>query len=94
MTRKELKDWVVHYMGGNISCKEFTEAVTAYLEGSQTLCERIQFQMHLGICFGCRNYLQQMKHTISTLGQLPSEPIPPQIRDELIQRFRNWKKET
>ena len=46
MTRKELKELVIHYMGGNISCKEFTEVVTDYLEGSQTFFERIQFQMH------------------------------------------------
>jgi hypothetical protein len=29
-----------------------------------------------------------MKATIRTLGMLPAEPIPPEVLDELVCRFR------
>ncbi len=86
------KEKVIDYLAGKITCKEVTEAVTEYLEGSLTLKDRVRFQMHLGMCVGCRNYLKQMKYTIQTLGKLPSEPIPPEVKDELVRRFRNWEK--
>ena len=92
MMEKPLRNVVMAYMAGNLTCKQVAEAVTGYLENSLTFWERVRFQMHLGMCFGCRNYLNQMKHTIQTLQKLPTEPIPPQIRDELLERFRNWKK--
>ncbi len=92
MTPKELKAEMMHLMAGNMSCKELTELITEYLEGSMPLGQRIRFQIHLGLCLGCRNHLRQMKLTIQTLGKLPVESIPPAIRDEMLNRFRNWKK--
>ena len=91
MTRDDLKNQIIDYLAGKLTCKEVTEAITDYLEGRLSFGEWVRFQMHLGLCFGCRRYLRQMKLTIRTLGALPAEPIPPAIRDELIQRFRSWK---
>lgn len=91
MTREELKNQVIDYLAGKVTCKEFVEAVTDYLEGSQSFLVRMRFQMHLGMCLGCRMYLRQMKQTIHILGRLPEEPLPPAVRDELLQRFRTWK---
>ena len=81
------------YMTGNFTCQEVAELVTEYLEGSLSLSERMRFQMHLGMCFACRNYLRQMKYTVATLKQLPPDPVPPEVKDELMKRFRDWKKE-
>ncbi len=69
-----------------------TELVTDYLEGRLPLPRRVRFQLHLGMCRHCRAYLRQMKATIRTLGRLPQEPIPPHIADDLLRRFRNWKR--
>lgn len=91
MTREELTHQVMEYLAGKVTCKEFTEAVTDYLEGSQGVLGWVRFQMHLGMCLGCRTYLRQMKQTVRTLGRLPEEPLPPAVRDELLQRFRTWK---
>jgi predicted anti-sigma-YlaC factor YlaD len=91
MTRDDLKNRVIDYLAGKLTCKEVTEAITDYLEGNLSFGEGMRFQMHLGLCFGCRRYLRQMKLTIRTLGALPAEPIPPAVRDELIQRFRSWR---
>ncbi len=88
MTLDELKNHVTDHLAGRVTCREFTEAVTEYLEGSQGFLRWVRFQMHLGLCPGCRTYLRQMKQTIHTLGRLPEQPVPPAVRDELLRRFR------
>ena len=88
MTREEIKTYVLDYLAGRLTCKEFVEMVTDYLEGSMSLWTRVQFHLHLGMCLGCRIYLKQMKHTIQALGRLPQEPAPPAVREELLRRFR------
>lgn len=89
---KDLKGRLMHLMAGNITCQDLTDLITEYLEGSMSFSERVRFQIHLGFCQGCRNYLNQMKTTIRTVGKLPAEPIPDEVRDELLKRFRTWKK--
>lgn len=74
-----------------LTCKELTELVTEYLEGRLSCSERLRFQLHLGICRNCRAYLRQMKLTVRALGKLPEEGIPPELREELLHRFRHWK---
>ena len=92
MTREEIKTYVLDYLAGRMTCKEFVEMVTDYLEGSMSLWTRVRFHLHLGMCLGCRIYLKQMKQTILTLGRLPQEPVPPAVREELLRRFREWKR--
>ena len=82
---------IIKYMLGNFTCQDVAQLMTDYLEGSLSFAERIRFQMHLGLCFACRNYLRQMKYTVATLRQLPADPIPPHVREELLKRFRTWK---
>ncbi len=91
MTHDELKNRVIDYLAGKVTCRAFTEAVTDYLEGTLGLRDWIRMQMHLGLCLGCRRYLKQMRTTVRTLGSLPAEPIPAPVRDELLRRFRTWK---
>ncbi|MBI4401699.1 MAG: zf-HC2 domain-containing protein [Nitrospirae bacterium] len=91
MNREELRLHVIDTLAGKVTCKEFTEAITDYLEGKLSFLFWLRFQMHLGMCLGCRIYLRQMKQTINKLGHLPNDPIPPAVREELLQRFRTWK---
>ena len=73
-----------------LSCKEITEIITDYLEGRMSFTDRMRFQMHVGMCKHCRAYLRQMKATIGSLGQLPDEPMPTDVRDEMRKRFAAW----
>jgi len=91
LTREDIKIQVLDYLAGRMTCQEFVEIVTDYLEGSMTFWERIRFHLHLGLCFGCRVYLWQMKQAIYTLGCLPQEPVPPAVREQLLERFEAWK---
>jgi predicted anti-sigma-YlaC factor YlaD len=74
-----------------LTCRDMTEIVTDYLEGRMTLGTRMRFHMHLGMCKHCRAYLRQMRLTVATLGRLPDEPMPADVKDELLRRFRGWK---
>ncbi len=74
-----------------LTCRQITELVTDYLEGRLTFVQRMSFHMHVGMCVHCRAYLRQMKLTIRATGKLPPSPIPADVRDELLRRFRNWK---
>lgn len=75
-----------------LTCRELTELITDYLEGRMAFMDRVRFRSHIGMCRNCRTYLDQMKHTIRTLGHLPPETIPPDMRDQLLARFRDWKR--
>ncbi len=75
-----------------LTCKELTELVTDYLEGRQSFVQRMRFEAHLGMCRHCRAYLRQMRDTIQTLGHLPAEPISREMRNQLLDRFRAWKR--
>lgn len=73
-----------------LSCQQLTEIITDYLEGRMSFADRMRFQMHVGMCKHCRTYLRQMKATIASLGQLPDEPMPVDVRDEMRRRFAAW----
>lgn len=89
MTRQDIKIYVLDYLAGRMTCKEFVEIITDYLEGTLSLSGRIRFHLHLGLCLGCRIYLKQMRQTIRMVGRLPQEPVPQAIREELLLRFRS-----
>ena len=91
MTHANLKNRMIDYLAGQLTCKAVTEAITDYLGGNLGFVDRMRFQMHLGFCRGCRHYLRQMRLMLRPFGTLPMEPIPPAVRDELLQRFRTWK---
>lgn len=75
-----------------LTCRELTELVTDYLEGQLSLGQRLRFQLHLGMCRHCRGYLKHMRNTIRMLGNLRRDAVPPQVPEELLRRFRDWKK--
>jgi len=71
-----------------LNCQQLTELITEYLEGRMSFWRRFAFQMHLGLCRHCRAYLRQMKATVQALGHLPEEQIPPDLKADLLQRFK------
>jgi len=78
---------------GNLTCKELVELVTEYFEDTLPPADRARFEQHLARCGGCTNYLDQLRRTIDMLGKLTEESIAPQAREELLQIFRDWKKD-
>jgi anti-sigma factor RsiW len=73
-----------------LTCKELVELVTEYIEGTLSSADRARFENHLALCPGCRTYLDQMRATIRTLGQLGEESVSPEAKAELLRAFRSW----
>ena len=74
-----------------LTCRQMTELVTDYLESRMIWRDRVRFQMHLGMCRHCREYVRQMKETIRAAGRVEIEPPPSSVEEELLRRFRDWK---
>ena len=74
-----------------LACQEFVELVTDYFEDALPRRERRRFEKHLGACAGCNNYLQQMRVTIRSLGELPPEPPDDETREKLLAAFRELR---
>jgi predicted anti-sigma-YlaC factor YlaD len=76
---------------GEITCQELVELVTAYLDNALSLFEQQRFEEHLTRCRGCQAYLEQMRQTIRLTGTIEEDEVPPDVRDKLLEAFRNWK---
>ena len=74
-----------------LTCKEFVEWVTDYLEDRLPGEDRRRFDAHLAQCSGCPHYLEQIRQTIRIAGKLSEASIEPQARRELLRVFASWK---
>jgi len=76
----------------HISCQEVVELVTGYLDQTLPPEEASLFEQHINFCDGCEWYLDQMRTTISTVGRITEEDVPPDTREKLLNAFREWKR--
>jgi anti-sigma factor RsiW len=72
-------------------CQQAVELVTDYIEGSMSRADRRRFEAHLSSCPNCTAYLNQMRSTIQLTGQLRSEELPSEVREELIGLYSQWR---
>jgi anti-sigma factor RsiW len=75
-----------------VTCAEFVELVTAYLEGTLPADDRAAFDEHLALCPGCDTYLEQFRATIAVLGELPEESLSAPGRERLLDAFAQWRR--
>lgn len=73
-----------------MTCGEFVELVTAYLEGELDPEVETRFGEHLARCEGCERYLDQLRTTIRRLGTLPPQALGEPARTDLLTAFRGW----
>ncbi|MEU7058173.1 zf-HC2 domain-containing protein [Streptomyces sp. NPDC046197] len=74
-----------------LSCAEFVELVTDYLERSLDTRSRLRFEEHLAECEGCETYLEQMRETLSMLGRIPRQTLSEEAQVRLLTAFRDRK---
>ncbi len=48
-------------------CKDIADEVNNYIDGDLPLSKRVGLFFHLLVCSCCRNYLQQIRSTISVI---------------------------
>jgi anti-sigma factor RsiW len=77
--------------GETMTCREFVELATDYLEGSLTGSDRERFEDHLALCPGCQVYMEQLNATLRALGRIPEESLSAAAREEFLHAFRDWK---
>ena len=77
-----------------LTCQEFVEVVTDYLEGALGRRARRRFEAHIAACDGCEAYLEQLRATIAVSGSLREEPLAPEARAALLRLFQAWQAAT
>jgi anti-sigma factor RsiW len=77
-----------------MTCQEFVELVTAYLEDALSDADHAAFEEHLELCPGCDHYLAQFRQTIDLLGELPEETLSQPGRQRLLDAFSEWRGST
>lgn len=76
----------------DLTCQDFVELVTDYLEGALDDDAVRRFEEHLALCPGCETYLDQMKETASRLGEIPVESLSAEARSTLLSAFRDFRR--
>ena len=74
-----------------VVCQQAVELVTDYIEGSMSRADRRRFETHLSSCPHCTAYLAQMRSTIQLTGQLRSEELPSEVKEELVSLYSQWR---
>lgn len=78
---------------GELTCKEFVELVTDYVEDALTAGERQRFEEHMVSCDGCASYLDSIRRTIEVTGRLTEDDVLlPEPQRELLAAFQGWKR--
>ncbi len=75
----------------HVTCKEFVEVLTEYLDGALGACERAEIERHIVICRGCSTYVEQMRSTIELLGLLAAEDAVDEPDEQLLGLFSEWR---
>jgi predicted anti-sigma-YlaC factor YlaD len=75
-----------------LTCQELVEVVTDYLEDRMSAEQRLLFEEHISYCSWCITYLDQMRETIRVAGALKEEDLAPDVRDQLLELFRDWRR--
>jgi anti-sigma factor RsiW len=75
----------------HLTCQEFVELVTDYLEDALDEATRARFEHHLDLCRGCEVYLRQMEETVARLGSIPVESLSPDAQSTLLEAFRDFR---
>jgi len=74
-----------------LTCEEFVELVTDYLEGALDPETEERFLRHASDCPGCETFLDQIRTTIDLVGRIRPEQVDPETLDHLLDAFRDWK---
>jgi len=75
-----------------LSCREIVELVTDYLEGDLDADTTTALEAHLDLCPGCARYVQQIRETVATLGDVSSDNLSTEAQAGLHEAFRDFRR--
>lgn len=71
-----------------LTCRDITERLPEYADGTLPVRGRVRVAIHLARCAHCRTCLRQLRTTTQVLSRLPVEPISEPTRARLLATFR------
>jgi hypothetical protein len=71
-----------------MTCKEFVDSTTEYLDGVLLPSRSHEFQAHMASCINCRTYFEQTQQLIRGVGLLRNHPTPRDVPQELQEALR------
>jgi anti-sigma factor RsiW len=74
------------------SCREIVELVTDYLDGELDTATATAFEAHLDMCPGCDRFVDQIRETITTLGEVSSDNLSTDTQAGLLDAFRTFRR--
>lgn len=72
-----------------LKCRDIASQVSDYLDGTQTLRERIAVSVHLLMCGECRAFVRHLRIAISYYRRLPPVQLTDSEATEIVQRAIN-----
>ena len=77
----------------DLQCEQAVQLVTDYLDGALSRRQVRRLERHLHDCPNCSAYLEQIRVTISLMGQVHTDELPEGSRDDLVQLFRKFHRD-
>jgi len=70
-----------------LTCRDFIEFLSAYLDDELLPAERTTFEAHLAECPDCVSYLRTYKDAVTLAKGAfePNDPLPVDVPDKLVQ---------
>ncbi len=76
----------------DITCREIVQIVNDYVEGVLPAEEREGVELHLNLCDGCSDYLEQLRLSIVLTGELSADALSPELEEQLCLAFRSFER--
>jgi anti-sigma factor RsiW len=73
-----------------LSCREIVELVTDYVEGDLDAATTTALETHLDLCPWCATYVEQIRDTVATLGEVNSANLSAEAQADLLEAFREF----
>jgi anti-sigma factor RsiW len=74
----------------DLTCQEVVELVTAYLDDALDEDTAQRVEQHVALCPGCETYVEQIRVTVSLVGELPVEALSEEAQATLLEAFRDF----
>ena len=75
----------------DVTCRDFVEVITAYVEGVLPKRERRGLEAHFAVCPHCALYIEQLRAAMRLTGRIDLEQLSDAARSDLMDAFAAWK---
>ena len=77
-----------------LSCGKLRQMSSDFLDGTLGSKDLWKFNYHAERCTGCGAFISSLRATIQTLNSLPSQNAPEDLKQRLMEQFKEEKNKT